>query len=218
MAVIQTTLWDAAAGRTAEAVAHMAQAKRIHQRLGGKVRALQIQLGGTTAQRLVYSLHYENMSAYASMGAALAADSEWIMFQQTVLGSPSPSATLVSNALSREIAGFEGPFAATGKSVGVLTQIRVHPGGMEGVLSEIKVVKGVFGKLGAALSARQAFMSGDTTGMIAVAVTYADLKAFGKGMDGLFANADYAGVLSRMGAKDAPGTILSRTQAVELAI
>lgn len=218
MAIINTTLWDAAPGRAAEVIGHMAHAKRIHQRLGGTVRALQVQVGGTGSLRFVYALRHADMSAFADFTAATAGDAEWTMFQQTVLGSPSPSATLFSNIIARELPGLEGPFTVTGKSVSVLTQLRMNPGGMEGTLQQIGIVKGIVEKLGASMSVRQAFIAGDNTGGITVAITYADIQAFGKGTDELLADPAYAAVVAQTMAKDAPATIVSRTQAVEVPI
>jgi hypothetical protein len=218
MAIIQTTLWDAAPGRTAEVITHMARAKQIHERLGGTVRALQVQVGGPTSLRLVYALRFADVSAYAALTSAAATDPEWLSFQQTVLGSPSPSATLVNNVVARELPGFEGPFTVTGKSVSVLAQIRVNPGGMEGVMSEFGVTKSIFEKLGASISVRQTIIGGENTGIIGVVTTYEDLNAFGNATDALLADAEYQAAIERRSRKDAPGTIVSRSMAVEIPI
>ena len=216
MAVLQSTIWEVAPGRTAEVIGHMAHAKQIQERLGSKVRALQVLIAGPTSNRIAYVLRHDSLTAYGQYATALNTDPEWLAFQQTVLGSASPSASLVSHALSSELPGFEGPFTVTGTSVTTLTQVRPNPGGLEGTMQQIKTVKSVVERLGATLSARQNFIAGENTGTIGVAVTYDDLAAFGKGTDALLADPEYQGVLARTTAADAPGVILSRAQAVEI--
>jgi hypothetical protein len=89
---------------------------------------------------------------------------------------------------------------------------------MEGILAQITRVKKIFEGLGASLSARSMQVAGDATGVIAVAATYDDIKAYGKGTDALMAHPDYAAVIAQAGGKDAPGTIISRALAVEIPI
>lgn len=218
MAVLQATIWEVTPGRGAEVIGHMSQAKKIQERLGSKVRALQVQISGTGSNRIAYVLRHDNMTAFGKFSAASAEDPEWMMFQQTVLGVASPSATLAAHSLAVELPGFEGPFPVTGKSVSVLTQIRANPGGMEGMVAQITTVKKIVEGLGASLSARSMQVAGDATGLIAVAVTYEDLRAYGKGTDALMSHPDYAKVVAQAGGKDAPGTIISRGLAVEIPI
>lgn len=218
MAVLQSTIWEVAPGRTAEVVGHMSRSKKIQERLGSKVRALQVQIAGTGSNRIAYVIRHENMTAFGNFAAASAEDAEWMMFQQTVLGSASPSATLAVHSLAVELPGFEGPFPVTGKSVTVLTQLRLNPGGMDGVLAQLTKVKTIFEGLGASVSARSTQIAGDATGTIALAATYDDLRAYGKGTDALMSNSDYAAIIAQAGSKDAPGTIISRALAVEIPI
>ena len=218
MAVTQSTIWEVAPGRTAEVIGHMSHAKKIQERLGSKVRALQVQISGTGSNRIAYVLRHDNMTAFGKFSAASTEDAEWMMFQQTVLGSASPSATLAAHSLAIELGGFEGPFPVTGKSVSTLTQIRLNPGGMEGVLAQITKVKKILEGLGASVSARSMQVAGPDTGLIAVAASYDDIKAYGKGTDALMSHPDYAAVIAQAGGKDAPGTIISRGLAVEIPI
>ncbi len=218
MAVLQATIWDVAPGRIVEVIGHMAHAKKIQQRLGSTVRALQVQIAGAGSNRIAYVLRHENMTAFGNFAATLAEDPEWMMFQQTVLGSASPSATLAVHSLAVELPGLEGPFPVTGKSASVLTQIRMNPGGMEGVRAQITKVKQIAEGLGGSLSARVMQVAGEGTGIVAVAITYDDLRAYGKATDGMMASPEYAAVIAQASAKDAPGTIISRGLAVEIPI
>lgn len=218
LAVLQSTIWEVAPGRLQEVIGHAAHSKKIQERHGTKARLLQVQIAGGNSNRLAYTLLHSNMSAFGTFSAALQADAEWMAFQQTVLGSASPSARLVNHALSVEVPGFEGPFVVTGRSVSSLTQIRANPGGREGVIEQIATVKRVIEGLGGSVSVRNFQTAGEATGLIAAAVTYDDIAAYGKATDALLAHADYAAMVARMGAKDSPGVIVSRGLAVEIPI
>ena len=218
MAVLQSPLWEVAPGRRQELIGHAAHSKKIHERHGCKVRLLQVEIAGTNSNRLAYILRHENLTAFGKFSAALQADEEWLAFQQNVIGSASPAGTLVSHGLAVELPGFEGPFPVTGKSVSVLTQLRANPGGMEALLGQIKTVKDIVEKNGATVSVRTMQVAGQNTGLIGAAVSYDDIEAFGKGTDAVIATPEYGKLMAEMGAKDAPGTIVSRGLSFEIPI
>lgn len=65
VAVIQATVWAPHPGRAMEMVGQMAAAKKIHTRLGAKVRAWQVGAGGVDSLQAVYALQYEDWNALA---------------------------------------------------------------------------------------------------------------------------------------------------------
>ncbi len=218
MAVLQTTLWQAAPGRGAEVVAAMATAKRIHQRLGAKALGAQIQVGGTNSGRFVYALYFPDLSAYASLTQALAGDMEWQMYVRTVLQSAAPAATLLSNTIGSEIPGFEVPFDSNGKSVSVVRQMRAGPGARQAAVELLGGMKPIIERLGGTTRLTAATFAGDAHGTITVVSRFPDIASWAKAMDSLPTDAEYGALTARIYAADSPCTTIALSVAGEIPI
>ena len=105
MAVTSVTIWATRPGRAIDFVASAAQAKAIHERLGGKVRLMQITFGGPTSQQFVYTVEVPDMTAFAAFSDKMNGDAEWNTFW-TAANNPDPTATLVSQSLLTDLRGF----------------------------------------------------------------------------------------------------------------
>ncbi len=102
MSVVQITNWRITAGRNVDFLALVSEAKKIHERLGGRVRVRQATFAGENAGRVAYVIEHDDMMALASFGQKMQADSEWQAFVTKAFG-PNPSATLMSNAIATDV-------------------------------------------------------------------------------------------------------------------
>ena len=222
MAVIQATVWAPQPGRAGEMVGQMAVAKKIHVRLGAKVRAWQIVAGGTDSLRAIYTMEYADWNAYGKVNQALTADAEWQGFVQTVLNAANPSATLISNNLATTIPGLEGsPTAGSGPGPRVRTSrvFAVQQGRQaeaRALLAELKVqVERVGGNVRATLGV----FTGSDAGRIRVAGEFDDVAAFGAFQARSTDDAAFqAFIANRVNVAGGPMTLLSAVTQSELPI
>ena len=88
MAVATVAIWRPIPGRFQDFVARVAQARKIHERLGGKVRVWQTQFGGTP-MTLGYVIEHHDWVGFGKFGAAMESDSEWQQLTADYLADPS---------------------------------------------------------------------------------------------------------------------------------
>lgn len=103
MAAMTLTAWKVTPGKQQEFLATIAEAKAIHERLGGRVRVWLATGAGPNAGNIWYVIEHDDLAAYASFTQQLQADPEW----QTCwagLQSADPCATLLGNSLATEFA------------------------------------------------------------------------------------------------------------------
>lgn len=74
----------------------VATAKKIHERLGGKVRVRANQFGGAPSS-FVYTIEVASWAAFGALGASMERDAEWQNFWAGA--GADPSAELVSSAV-----------------------------------------------------------------------------------------------------------------------
>jgi hypothetical protein len=221
MAVIQGTVWAPQPGRAVEMVGQMAVAKKIHVRLGAKVRAWQIVAGGANSLQAIYSLEYDDWNAYGKVNQALNGDAEWQGFVQTVLNAANPSATLVSNNLATTIPGMEGSAGGSGPGPRVRTArvFEVQPGRQaeaRALLAELKVqVERCGGNFRASLGV----FTGPAVGQMRLTSEFADVVAFGSFQARTIDDAAFqAFIANRVLAAGAPITLVSAVTQSELPI
>lgn len=215
MSTIQVATWRPAPGRAQELIQRMAEAKKIHERLGAVVTASQANLAGPASGIIGYVMGFESRSAWGKCVDALATDAAWQKFVVEVLQSADPPAALLSNSTLSDVPGFEQPIVrpAAGE-VGVRQQWRITPGRFADVIRDLaewqRIAKGQ-GVTGVRfLTAQDA---GPDTGLLSTAFRCANFAAYGALTDKLGANAEfqafYAHVLDA-GAATPLGTTVSQ--------
>jgi hypothetical protein len=101
-AVLVVNVWRPRPGRFQDFMAVCTKAKRIHQRLGGKVRVYNAQFGGQPFTTL-YTTEHADSNAFGAFGAKLETDAEWLALVNEWLGSREPSADLVDTRVNVEV-------------------------------------------------------------------------------------------------------------------
>lgn len=102
MAVVQLTNWQITAGRNAEFLALVAEAKKIHEGLGARVRVFQATFAGPNTGTITYVMEHNDLGALASFGAKVQADSAWQAFVQKAF-TTNPTGRLLSSSVANEI-------------------------------------------------------------------------------------------------------------------
>jgi hypothetical protein len=98
MAVISVNIWRVRPGRLQEVLGYVGEARKIHERLGGRVRTWQPIIGGEP-NTFSYVIEYEDIAAYGNFTNKVLADGEWQSFLQRLVGNTDPGAELVSSSL-----------------------------------------------------------------------------------------------------------------------
>ncbi len=88
MAVVNVTVWRPQDGRAAEFLGQVAQAKKIHERLGGRVRVLQASIGPNPFT-VHYVVEHDDERAFGEFMGKMASDQEWQSFWAGALTNPS---------------------------------------------------------------------------------------------------------------------------------
>ncbi len=102
MAVATVSLWRPNPGRIQDFLAAATQARKIHERLGSKVRLWQTAFGGQP-NTLGYIIEHADWTAFGKFGQALESDSEW---QQLLANyQADPPAELVQSSVITEPPG-----------------------------------------------------------------------------------------------------------------
>lgn len=103
MAVAQVFQFRIIQGKAQEFNANVAEAKKIQERLGGRVRVWQATMAGQNTRLVSYVVEHDNMAAFASFSDKIAADSEWTAFAAKTLLGGNPTGNLLSAVLANEI-------------------------------------------------------------------------------------------------------------------
>lgn len=103
MPVLATTVWKVRPGKMQDFLANVASARKILERLGGRVRAVN-QAIGTNAPCIIFVLESPDWKAYGDLQAKMETDSEWQkFFSKAVLDNRDPSADLIGTGLSTDL-------------------------------------------------------------------------------------------------------------------
>ena len=103
MAVAQLFQFRIVQGKNQEFAAQVAEAKKIQERHGGRVRVWQGTMAGANTGLVSYVIEHEDIAAFASFSQKLGADADWLAFAAKTLGGANPTGTLISAALANEI-------------------------------------------------------------------------------------------------------------------
>ncbi len=102
-AIAQVATWRARDGHIQAFIAKVATAKKIHERLGGKVRVWQSMIGGQP-MTFGYVIEHPSWVEFGKFGEKLEKDTEWQSFWSDAIAHPT--ADLVQNSLVTEAPGF----------------------------------------------------------------------------------------------------------------
>jgi hypothetical protein len=102
-AVLMISVWRPREGRLQDFATNVAKAKRIQERLGGKVRVWRTDFGGEP-YTLVYGVEVGSWSAFGEFGEKMSADPEWQKFWSEA--QANPSADMIRNSVLSEAPGF----------------------------------------------------------------------------------------------------------------
>ena len=103
MAVVQAVQFRIVPGKNEEFTNNVAAAKKIHERLGGRVRVWTAVAAGPNTGIVNYVIEHDDLAAYADFGTKLPADPEWVEFAAKTLGRADPAGTLLGVTLANEI-------------------------------------------------------------------------------------------------------------------
>ena len=98
MAVLSVFSWTVKPGRTQEVLGIVAQARKIHERLGAQVRVLLPQYSSTPGS-LTYILEHDSMTAHGVFSDKLQSDQEWQAVFAQIQTNTDPSAELSQASL-----------------------------------------------------------------------------------------------------------------------
>lgn len=99
-AVATVATWRPRDGKTQEFVANAATAKKIHERLGAKVRVWSSNFGGQP-MTFGYVLEHRSWAAFGEFGDKMEKDNEWQVFWAKA--SANPTADLIQNSVVSEL-------------------------------------------------------------------------------------------------------------------
>lgn len=103
MAILATTVWRVRPGRTQDFLANVGTAKKIAERLGGRVRVVN-QAVGTNAPAFIFIIESADWKAYGELQSKMQSDSEWQgFFQKAIATNRDPSADLIATGLSSDV-------------------------------------------------------------------------------------------------------------------
>jgi hypothetical protein len=185
MTATQLVSLQGAPGRLGEVLDHMSAAKRIHTSLGARVRGWQVIVGGPASLQLAYTLEFDDMAAFGIFSAKSLASQEWQQFQQTILGSPAPSATVLGITLSSSIPGVEDSTTpapkGNGPRVRSVRQQVVTQGRDQDAIANFQAVKPILKSLGARFFARRVAVAGiNSTNRLVSGTEFDDIAAYGR--------------------------------------
>jgi len=99
-AVLSVATWRPHPGKSPEVLANFAAAKKIVERLGGKVRTVASSFGGTPSS-FGFIIEVESWTAFGAFGEKISTDPEWQTFWATA--SAHPSAELIQQSVVTEL-------------------------------------------------------------------------------------------------------------------
>ena len=100
--VLVVNVWRARPGRFQDFLAVCTRARKIHHRLGAKVRVFNAQFGGQPFTTL-YTTEHVDSNAFGAFGAQLDADPEWLSLVNEWLGNREPPADLIESRVNIEV-------------------------------------------------------------------------------------------------------------------
>jgi hypothetical protein len=101
-AVAMVSIWRPRDGRLQDFATNVAKAKKIQERLGGRVRVWQSSFGGQPLS-FVYVIEVGSWKAFGEFGEKLQSDPEWQKFWTEA--QAKPSADLLQNSVITEAPG-----------------------------------------------------------------------------------------------------------------
>ena len=101
MAIRVATRFRIIAGKNQEFLSQVAEGRKIHERVGGKVRVWQATLTGESTGNIAYIIEHNDISAYADFTQKLQGDAEWQAFVAKI--TDNPTATILSQGMANEI-------------------------------------------------------------------------------------------------------------------
>lgn len=102
-AVASVAMWRPREGKIQDFFAKVQTAKKIHERLGGKVRVWQSAVGGQP-MTIGYVIEHASWTDFGKFGEAMEKDSEWQTFWAAAIAQPT--ADLIQNSVIVEAPGF----------------------------------------------------------------------------------------------------------------
>ena len=102
MAVATVHTWRIHPGRLQDVLGNVSEARKVHERLGGRVRVWEAAIGGEPGS-LTYVIEHDSMTAYGTFTDKLLTDTGWQSFLQRILGGGDPGAELLSSSLFTEL-------------------------------------------------------------------------------------------------------------------
>ncbi len=102
-AIAQVAMWRPRDGKLADFFAKVATAKKIHERLGGKVRVWQTAIGGQP-MTITYVMEHASWVEFGKFGEKLEKDTEWQSFWTDAIGHPTGD--LIQSSVVTEASGF----------------------------------------------------------------------------------------------------------------
>ena len=100
MAVATVATFQVLPGKNQQFQALIAEAKKHHERLGGRVRIWTATIAGENSNNVLYVIEHDDIVAFANFTEKTNADSEWQAFIAKALADPS--STWVSSSLLNE--------------------------------------------------------------------------------------------------------------------
>jgi NIPSNAP protein len=99
-AVVSIRVWQPHSGRLQDFTARVARAKRIHERLRGKVRVFNSHFGGVPLS-VCYIIEHPDWKAFGEFRATVEADAEWLAL--VAENTRDPTADLISSQVLVEV-------------------------------------------------------------------------------------------------------------------
>ena len=103
MAVVQAIQFRIVQGKAQEFMANVAEARKMQEAMGGRVRVWQGTFAGPNSGVVTYTIEHDDLAAFAAFSDKLQADSAWQAFTAKTLLSANPTGTILSAALATEI-------------------------------------------------------------------------------------------------------------------
>lgn len=220
MATRQVIQWEPNPGRGGDLIANMAEAKKIHERAGLRVRAWQGLALGVGGPRISYVLESDNLASFLRSLDKVRKDPAWHAFSQRVLQSPAPSAQQISSVVATEIPGLEsGPLtAAPGSMMASVFQFQVKPGRLADAIASGIEAKKVADGMGATVSGSATTYAGAGAGTISMVFLFNSVEAMATYQEKAAANPAWQALLQRAQAADSPTIVISSGLVAEVAI
>ena len=102
MAIVSVSSWRIAPGRGPEFIATCAEAKKIQERLGARVRILQAG-AGPRPLTLTYVVEVDDWTKFGEFNAKAESDTEWQALLQRVGNESPPAGELLESGLAQDL-------------------------------------------------------------------------------------------------------------------